>query len=61
MVLGDVMGELVGRRAERDDDRQVVEQLQRRGGPMTLVGVAAAEPASMVGAIGERRRHRGRF
>jgi hypothetical protein len=37
---------LVRGRAERDDDREVVEQLERRGRAMLLVGVAPAEPAA---------------
>jgi hypothetical protein len=56
------VGQLVGGRAEGDDDREVVEQLQRRGRAVILAGVAAAEPASMVGpVVGARRCHGGRF
>ena len=50
--VGDEVRELVGGRAEGDDDRQVVEQLQRRGRAMVLVRVAAAEAAPAVGGHG---------
>jgi hypothetical protein len=56
------MGQLIGGRAEGDDDGQVVEQLQRRGCPVVLVGVAAGESPSAMGSnIGRGRRHGGRF
>ena len=42
VVVGEEAGELVGRHPERDDERQVEEQLQRRGGAVHLVRVAAA-------------------
>ena len=38
VVLGDVVGQLVGGRAEGDDDGQVVEQLQRRRGAVLSSG-----------------------
>jgi len=40
--------ELVRGRAERDHDRQVVEELERRGRAMLLAGVAPCEPAPAV-------------
>jgi hypothetical protein len=46
VVLGDVVRELVRGRAEGDDDREVVEQLERRGRAMLLVWIAPAEPAA---------------
>jgi hypothetical protein len=62
VVLRDVVRHLVRRGAERDDDRQVVEQLERSGDAMLLVRVAAAEPAPVVRAIvGLKRCHRGGF
>ena len=60
VVLGDVVGQLVGGRAEGDDDGQVVEQLQRRGRAVVLVGVAAGESRGDGSNIGGRR-HGGRF
>ena len=41
VVLGERVGQLVGGGAERDDEGQVEEQLQRRRGPAVLVRVAA--------------------
>jgi hypothetical protein len=62
VILRDVVGQLVRRRAEGDDDREVVQQLQGRRGAVALVGVTAAEPASVVSLlVGVRRRHGGRF
>jgi hypothetical protein len=51
--------QLIGRRAEGNDDRQVVEQLQRRRRAVLLARVAAAEPAPAVVFNGGR--HRGGF
>jgi hypothetical protein len=55
VLLGDVVRELVPSRADRDDDRQVVEELERRGDAMLLVGVPASEPAAAVRLDGADR------
>jgi hypothetical protein len=45
MVLGQHVREFGCGDAERDDERQVEEQLQRRGYPMFLVRIATRHPA----------------
>jgi len=48
VAIGDEVRELVGRGAERDDDRQIEEQLQRRGAAAFLVRIATGEAAAPV-------------
>jgi hypothetical protein len=43
------MGELVGRGTDRDDDRQVVEQLKRRRGAVLFERIATNEATPPVG------------
>jgi hypothetical protein len=45
MVLGQHVRELVRGDAERDYERQVEEQFQRRGYPMLLVRIATRHPS----------------
>ena len=54
VVLGDVVGQFVGGRAEGDDDGQVVEQLQRGRCAVVLMRVATAEPPSAMGPAARR-------
>jgi len=51
VVLRHVVRQLIGGDAERDDERQVVEQLERRGAAVPFRRVAAAEPPPVVGTI----------
>src|SRR5262249_36498397 len=53
VAVGDEVRELVGGRADGDDDRQVEEQLQRRGGAVVLVGGAAAEALPLMSDAGD--------
>ena len=55
VALGEIVGELVGGLAERDHEGEVVQQLQRGGGPVLLVLVAPNEATDAVGST------RGRF
>ena len=60
VVLCDVVSEPVGGGAERDDDRQVVKELQRRRRSMALAGVAPAEAPPGVSPLrGQGRRRNG--
>jgi hypothetical protein len=45
VVVGHEVRELVGGDAERDDERQVEEQLERRGGAVSLRRVASRTSA----------------
>ena len=48
----EVVGELVAGSPERDDERQVEEQLERRRRPMRLIRISPREAAAMVGTVG---------
>ena len=51
VAVGEVVRELVRGDPERDDERQVVEQLERRRGAVRLVRVATGHPPPMVRAV----------
>ena len=48
VAVGHLVRELIGGDAECDNDRQVIEQLQRCGGATKLPGIATGEAAPMV-------------
>jgi hypothetical protein len=54
VTLGDVVREFVGRDAERDDERQIEEELERRRAAVALVRVAPGQAPAVVRAVVRR-------
>ena len=60
MALGEEVRELVRGDPERDDEGQVVEELERRRGAVLLARVAPGHPPAVVRAVARRRRRASR-